>query len=92
MIKWPEKVTNGEVLERIGGKRTLPNNILLRKANYVGHILRRNCLLHDVIGEQMTAVKGIGRRRTEFLDDSRNIWRYWELKEEAAGNKGVKEK
>jgi hypothetical protein len=27
-------------------------------------------------------VKGIGRRRTQLLDDSRNR-RYWELKEEA---------
>ena len=37
-IKWSEKVTN-EVLERIGEKSTLLNNIL--------HII--NCLLHDVI-------------------------------------------
>ena len=32
-IKWPEKVTNEQVLERIGEKRTLLNNILRRKAN-----------------------------------------------------------
>jgi hypothetical protein len=31
-IKWSEKVTS-EVLERIGEKRTLLNNILRRKAN-----------------------------------------------------------
>ena len=34
-IKWPEKITN-EVLERIGEKRTLLNNILHRKAG-IGH-------------------------------------------------------
>jgi hypothetical protein len=28
-------------------------------------------------------VKGVGRRRTQFLDDLRNRRRYWELKEEA---------
>ena len=33
-IKWPEKVTNG-VLERIGEKRTLLNNILHREANWI---------------------------------------------------------
>ena len=27
-IKWPEKITNEKVLERIGEKRTLLNNIL----------------------------------------------------------------
>ena len=48
-IKWPEKITNEEVLERIGEKRTLLNNILGRKANWVRHILRRNCLLHGPI-------------------------------------------
>jgi hypothetical protein len=47
-IKWSEKVTNEQVLECIGGKRTLLNNILRRKPNWIGHILRRNCLLHDV--------------------------------------------
>jgi hypothetical protein len=28
-IKWPEKVTNEQVLERIGEKKTLLNNFLL---------------------------------------------------------------
>ena len=46
-IQWSEKVINEEVLECIGEKRTLLNNILCRKANWTGHILRRNCLLHD---------------------------------------------
>ena len=45
--KMLEKVINEQVLERIGEKRTLLNNILRRKANLIGHILRRNRLLHD---------------------------------------------
>ena len=32
-IKWSEKVTNEEVLECIGKKRTLLNNTLRRKPN-----------------------------------------------------------
>ena len=74
-IKWSEKVTNEQV-------------ILLRKANWIGHILRRNCFLHDAIEGQMTEVKGVGRRRTQLLDDLRNRRRYWELKEEAEDRKG----
>ena len=81
-IKWSEKVTNEHVLERIEEKRTILNNILRRRANWIGHILRRNCLLHDVSEGQMTEVKGVGRRRTQLLDDLRNRRRYWELKEE----------
>ena len=38
------------------------------KANWIGHILRRYCLLHNAIEGQMTEVKGIGRRRTQLLD------------------------
>ena len=41
-IKWSEKVANEQVLDRIGEKRTLINNILRRKANWIGHILRKN--------------------------------------------------
>ena len=32
-IKWSEKVSNEQVLDRIREKRTLLNNILRRKAN-----------------------------------------------------------
>ena len=48
-IKWSEKVTNEQVLDRIGEKRTLLNNILRRKSNWIDQILRRKCLLHDAI-------------------------------------------
>ena len=61
-IKWSEKVTNEQVLDRIGEKRTLLNNILRRKTNWIGHIMRINCLLHDAIQGRMTEVK-VGRRR-----------------------------
>ena len=39
-IKRPENVTN-EVLEGIGEKRTLLNNIIRRNINWIGHILRK---------------------------------------------------
>ena len=80
-IKCSEKVTNEKVLEPIGKKRALLNNILSWKANWIGHSLRRNCL-HDATEGQTMEVKGVERRRTQFLDNLRNR-RYWELKEEA---------
>ena len=57
------------------------NNILLRRVSWIGHILRRNCLLHDV------NVIAVERRRTQLLDDLRNRKRYWEIKEEAEDRK-----
>ena len=71
-IKWSEKVTNEEFLGSIGEKRTCLNTILCRKANWIGLILRGNCLLHDATEGQMTEVKGVGKRKTQLLDDLRN--------------------
>ena len=61
-IKCSENVTNENVHERIGEKRTLLNNILRRKPNWIGHNLRINYLPRDTIERQMTEMKGIGRR------------------------------
>ena len=91
-IKWSDKVTNEQVLDRIGEMRTLLNNILCRKANWIGHILRINCLLHNAIEGQMTEVKGVGRRRTKLLDDLRNRRKFWELKERAEDRKKERKK
>ena len=85
-IKWSEKVTKEQVLDRIGEKRALLNNFQRRKVNWIGHILRRNCLLHGAIEGQMTEVKEVGRRRTQLLDDFRIRRRYWELKIEKDGD------
>ena len=81
-IKLSEKVSNEQVLDRIGEKRTLLSNILRREANGIGRILRRNYLLRDAIERKMTEVKEVGKRRTKLLDDLINRIRYRELNEE----------
>ena len=58
-----------------------------RKANWIGHILRRNCLLKQVIegkikGE-MDVTRRRGRRRKKLLDDLKDRRGYCHLKEEA---------
>ena len=85
-IKWSKKVTNEQVFERIGEKRTLLNNVLGSKVNWIGHIVRINCLLHEAIEEQMTEVKGVGRRKTQLHNVLRNRRKYWELREEKEGH------
>jgi hypothetical protein len=58
-----------------------------RKANWTGHILRRNCLLQRVIeGKIKGGIEVIGRRgrrRRKLLDDLKKSRRYSHLKEEA---------
>jgi hypothetical protein len=58
-----------------------------RKTNWIGHILRRNCLLQRAIEEKIQGgieVTGRqGRRRRKLLDDLKERKGYSHLKEEA---------
>jgi hypothetical protein len=48
-ISWTDRVRNEEVLHRVKEERNILHTIIRRKANWIGHILRRNCLLKHVI-------------------------------------------
>ena len=86
-ISWFDHVRNGEVLLRVSERTNILHEISKRKANWIGHILRRNCLLKQVIegkikGE-MEVTKRRGRRRKKLLDDLKDRRGYSHLKEEA---------
>jgi hypothetical protein len=86
-ISWTDRVRNGEVLHRVEEERNILHTVNRRKANWIGYILRRNCLLKQVINgkiEGRIEVTGSrGRRRKQPLDDLKETRRYWKLKEEA---------
>jgi hypothetical protein len=48
-ISWTGHVRNEDVLLRVKEQRNILHEIRIRKANWIGHILRRNCLLQRVI-------------------------------------------
>ena len=48
-ISWTDHVRNEEVLPRVNEQRNILREISKRKAKWIGHILRRNCLLQQVI-------------------------------------------
>ena len=48
-ISWIDRVRNEEVLYRIKEVRNILHTAKRRKANWTGHVLRRNCLLKHVI-------------------------------------------
>ena len=78
---------NEEVLLRVNEQRKILHEIRKRKANWIGHILRRNCLLQQVIeGKimgQIEVTRRQGRRRKKLLDDLKDRRGYCQLKEEA---------
>jgi len=86
-IIWADHVRNEEVLLRVKEQRNILHGISKRKANWIGHILRRNCLLQRVIegkikgGIEVTGRRG--RRRWKLLDDLKKRRGYCHLKEEA---------
>jgi len=48
-ISWTDHVRNEDVLLRVKEQRNILHEIRKRKANWIGHILLRNCLLQRVI-------------------------------------------
>ena len=86
-ISWTDRVRNEEVLLTVKEQRNILHEIRKRKANWIGHILRRNCLLQRVIEGKIKGgmeVKGRrGRRRRNLLDDLKERRGYSHLKEEA---------
>jgi hypothetical protein len=86
-IVWTDHVRNEEVLLRVNEQRNIIHEIRNRKGNWIGHIVRRNCLLKQVIegkikGE-MEVTKRRGRKRKKLLDDLKKRRGYSHLKEEA---------
>ena len=72
-ISWTDHVRNEGVLLRVNEQRNTLHEIRKRKANWIGHILRRNCLLKQIIeGKikgQIEVTRRRGRRRKNLLDD-----------------------
>jgi hypothetical protein len=65
-ISWTDCVRN-EVLHRVKEERNILHTIKGRKANWIGYILRRNCLLKHVIEGRLGGRRG--RKRKQLLDD-----------------------
>ena len=67
-------------------QRNIVQEITKRKANWIGHILRRNCLVKQVIEGKMKGEMEVARRqrrRKKLLDDLKDRRGYSHLKEEA---------
>jgi hypothetical protein len=72
-ISWTDRVRNEEALHRVKEERNILHTVKRREANWIGHILRRNCLLKHAIegktGRRIEVTGRQGRRRKQLLDD-----------------------
>ena len=90
-ISWTQKISNEEVLKKVEEKRGLMETIHQRKKNWIGHVLRGEGLLRDVLEGRMTGKRPRGRPRMGMISDlmegsfekmkrragSREEWRCW---------------
>jgi hypothetical protein len=84
-ISWTDRVRSEEVLHSVKERRNILHEIRKRKAKWIGHILRRNCLLwknwrkdkRENTSDRKTT------KKLELLADLKDKRRYSHLKEEA---------
>jgi len=90
-ISWTDKKTNEFVLEQVGETRKLVNVVMERKKKWIGHVLRSDGLLKEVMEGKMVGKRPRGRPRTGMLEElkegsygdmkrraeDRSSWRFW---------------
>jgi hypothetical protein len=77
-ISWVDKVTNAEVLRRIGKEPEMMKIIKSRKLQYFGHLLRgeKYQLLQLIIQGKICGKRSRGRPRTSWLQNLREWFQY----------------
>jgi len=84
-INWTYRVKNRGVLHRVKEERNILRTIKWKNLNWIGHILRWNCVLKDVVERKVELnTEGTwrqGRRRKQLLDGFKETIKYWSLRE-----------
>ena len=66
--KMDRRNKNAVMLEGVGERRIMHEVIEKRKRNWLGHWLRRNCLLKDALEGMVNGQKVRDRRRYQMID------------------------
>jgi len=67
-ISWTAHVSNEEVLSLVQEQRFLVHVIKQRQANWIGHVLRHDCLLKTVLEGKIEGKRPRGKPRRKMLD------------------------
>ena len=78
-----KKHQNEESLHGVKEERNILHTVNRRKANWIGHILRGNCLLKHVIGGRIEVTGRRARKHKQLLDYFKEKTGYRKLEEEA---------
>ena len=90
-VSWSEKKANEQVLREVREERSLLENVVKRKKNWIGHIVRGEGLLKHVMEGRTEGKRGRGRPRLGMISnwkegsyvkmkrraEDREVWRSW---------------
>ena len=91
-VNWMDRITNGGILNKVGEKLQLIKVIRNRQKNWIGHVLRGEGLLREVMEGRMEGKRVRGRLRKGMLDkllvelscgnmkrktENKDEWRNW---------------
>ena len=68
-ISWVDKVSNAVVLQKVQENKSMLDTVQHRKFRWIGHILRHDSLLRDIIECRMKGKVTRGRKRLQMLSD-----------------------
>jgi len=68
-LSWVDKKTNQEIFDTIGEKRSLLESVMKRKKNWIGHAVRGDGLLKQVLEGRMEGMRPRGRPMFGIIDD-----------------------
>jgi len=68
-VSWKDKVTNINVLQKLDKTRCILDTFLCRKHSWVGHVLRHDGLLQNILEEKMIGKPTRGRKRLNIHSD-----------------------
>lgn len=77
--RWNYCVKNVDILHRVKEKRNILQTVRRRKAAWVRHTMRINCLLNLIIQGKIGGYGRRGRGRMQLLDDLKEGRRYWKV-------------
>lgn len=89
-ISWTEMVSNERVLERVKEKRSIMDTIENRRGSMIGHLIRHDLFIKNIIEGKIEGKRGRGRPRRTFMEQIKekvHVGSYQEVKELAGTRK-----
>jgi len=68
-VSWVDNVSNADVLQKVEENQSILGTVQHRKFRWIGHILRHDSLLRDIIEGRMKGKATRGRKRLQMLSD-----------------------